>query len=405
MIYVQGNKVYRETGEVRPFTEGEWIIGPEGHPTLVGSEDPTQINGVILEEIPNAINAEQKTWSEMDEDMQKELWKCDKVYYLWEGKWREGLGSSPTQSLRYIGWNTPSEAKKYECMECKKPCLGWADDYMVHDALWLSVMPSKKGLLCLQCFEKKLGRAVSTQDLPNMPANDKLKTALRTQRAMESITTASVRLSGRDVIPPITHPLGANLDQPDRADITFEDGVAYMTQETHDKLSHREWGFPTGVYAGKMWRCKDRLVWFEDVKEEDACVNTSAHIEITPNLPEPSSMEDRHKKPNICRACGEVPKVYEKEGEWGVACSCKHAITNPTRERLGRAIETWDKSNIHYQVTVITSEGNADGYSVNNDEEDIQIQEGAVGIQTFQRQTVIYPLHAIQKIIVERGEP
>jgi len=36
--------------------------------------------------------------------------------------------------------------------------------YMVHDKLWLSVA-HKKAILCLSCFQKRLGRKVTRDDL------------------------------------------------------------------------------------------------------------------------------------------------------------------------------------------------------------------------------------------------
>lgn len=44
-------------------------------------------------------------------------------------------------------------------------CGDQSDSPMYHDELWLSVHPSKRGHLCVECFEKRIGRMITLDDL------------------------------------------------------------------------------------------------------------------------------------------------------------------------------------------------------------------------------------------------
>lgn len=58
-------------------------------------------------------------------------------------------------------------------------------------------------------------------------------------------------------IPPITDPLGAHWDQPDRASILIDATHALMTVATFKALHEYSCSNPSGVYEGKMWRRHD----------------------------------------------------------------------------------------------------------------------------------------------------
>ena len=66
------------------------------------------------------------------------------------------------------------EVKKYDwtCAGCGRQTY---DYYVVHDSVWLSVMPSKKGLLHFSCLENRLGRRLTLDDLKDCPANDLIR--------------------------------------------------------------------------------------------------------------------------------------------------------------------------------------------------------------------------------------
>lgn len=46
-------------------------------------------------------------------------------------------------------------------------CGELSDSPMYKDEVWLSVFPSKRGYLCVDCFEKRLGRPITRHDLNN----------------------------------------------------------------------------------------------------------------------------------------------------------------------------------------------------------------------------------------------
>jgi hypothetical protein len=49
------------------------------------------------------------------------------------------------------------------CMDCTIETSSWQDPgnyYMLHDDLWVSIVPDSKGLLCIRCAERRLGRGL-----------------------------------------------------------------------------------------------------------------------------------------------------------------------------------------------------------------------------------------------------
>lgn len=61
----------------------------------------------------------------------------------------------------------------------------------------------------------------------------------------------------KNVIPPITDPLGRHWDQPPTSDILLDDTHALMTTRTFEDLLEYSATNPTGAYEGKMWRRHD----------------------------------------------------------------------------------------------------------------------------------------------------
>jgi len=66
-----------------------------------------------------------------------------------------------------IGYRFANVNLKMSCRVCKNS----DDDYMVRDEVWLQVYNDKKGLTCLQCFEKLLGRPLTIEDFIPFPVN------------------------------------------------------------------------------------------------------------------------------------------------------------------------------------------------------------------------------------------
>lgn len=79
-------------------------------------------------------------------------------------------------------------------------------------------------------------------------------------------------------IPKITDKLGDTWVQPSHSEIKFSsDGYAVITQDGVDQLVEYSTSIPSGVYAGKMWKRKDRfsddeyLCWFQNSPSEPYC--------------------------------------------------------------------------------------------------------------------------------------
>ena len=61
--------------------------------------------------------------------------------------------------------------RRFFCIDCKVDTGKICEYYFVHTALWLSVMPSVKEMLCIGCLEKRLGRELRASDFPNVYIN------------------------------------------------------------------------------------------------------------------------------------------------------------------------------------------------------------------------------------------
>lgn len=71
-------------------------------------------------------------------------------------------------------------------------------------------------------------------------------------------------------VPPMTHELGSSWKQPDSNLWDFDDTHVIMPEADLKKLCNYSASYPTGVYAGKMWRAQDKwgewyLMWYGDV--------------------------------------------------------------------------------------------------------------------------------------------
>lgn len=60
--------------------------------------------------------------------------------------------------------------KKFLCTDCNIDTK--YEFYFVHTDLWLSVMPSITGMLCIGCLESRLGRQLCAKDFTDAYIND-----------------------------------------------------------------------------------------------------------------------------------------------------------------------------------------------------------------------------------------
>jgi len=72
-------------------------------------------------------------------------------------------------------------------------------------------------------------------------------------------------------VPEMTDPLGAYWDQPKLSEIEIDDNHALMSIQSLSKLYEYSNSMPSGVYVGKMWKCKTKdcwlLRWYGDCKD------------------------------------------------------------------------------------------------------------------------------------------
>lgn len=63
----------------------------------------------------------------------------------------------------------------FACLDCGKS----TDDFLVEDALWYGAVPEnlkrmsegKFTFVCIDCFERRIGRKLCAEDFPDCPAN------------------------------------------------------------------------------------------------------------------------------------------------------------------------------------------------------------------------------------------
>ncbi|WP_157083916.1 hypothetical protein [Millisia brevis] len=56
------------------------------------------------------------------------------------------------------------EVTDWRCLDCRTNMLEIDEYFMVHDDLWLSVVPDRVGHLCIGCLEGRLGRRLTPSD-------------------------------------------------------------------------------------------------------------------------------------------------------------------------------------------------------------------------------------------------
>ena len=80
---------------------------------------------------------------------------------------------------------------------------------------------------------------------------------------MEACSHTGKRGAGMlNLIPPMTDPLGRYWHQPKLLDVAVYEDIAIMDKETLNQLAEYSFSVPSGVYAGKMWRCRKCDEWF-----------------------------------------------------------------------------------------------------------------------------------------------
>lgn len=60
---------------------------------------------------------------------------------------------------------------RFLCEDCGQDTGKMKEFYFVHTELWLSVMTSVDGMLCIGCLETRLGRQLVASDFPDVSIN------------------------------------------------------------------------------------------------------------------------------------------------------------------------------------------------------------------------------------------
>lgn len=86
-----------------------------------------------------------------------------------------------------------------------------------------------------------------------------------------------------NIIPAMSDSLGQHWNQPDRKLIEVDETHALMDMNAFSLLSDYSWGFPSGVYEGKMWKSMDSsgkwwLRWYGPSEDPECCSNNRRAI-------------------------------------------------------------------------------------------------------------------------------
>ena len=88
----------------------------------------------------------------------------------------EGIRVSERTALQSIT-RPPSKRHRHHCLDCGIDTVAIHHyPYYLHNELWLAIVPSGNGMLCIDCAEVRLGRALTRQDFDwtsfGLDAND-----------------------------------------------------------------------------------------------------------------------------------------------------------------------------------------------------------------------------------------
>ncbi|MBG3129631.1 hypothetical protein I4674_07445 [Proteus mirabilis] len=90
----------------------------------------------------------------------------------------------------------------------------------------------------------------------------------------------------KNIIPPMTNPLGKYWRQPNHEHLLIDDTHVIMSSKDFKSLAEYSNSIPSGAYAGKMWKAVTQdervfLRWFGLVEgRDDLCSNNQREIII-----------------------------------------------------------------------------------------------------------------------------
>jgi hypothetical protein len=68
--------------------------------------------------------------------------------------------------------NPRADHPRFFCADCDVDTYVNQQYYMLHDELWARVAPQVDTMLCLSCFEIRLGRTLNERDFAAVPLNE-----------------------------------------------------------------------------------------------------------------------------------------------------------------------------------------------------------------------------------------
>lgn len=75
---------------------------------------------------------------------------------------------------------------KWKCLDCSVDTGKIGEHYFIETDVWLSVVASNKGMLCIGCLESRLGRKLSRKDFTDAFIN---YTGTRSLRMLNRLNT------------------------------------------------------------------------------------------------------------------------------------------------------------------------------------------------------------------------
>lgn len=68
--------------------------------------------------------------------------------------------------------------RKWICLDCKVDTGAIHEHYYLNLKLWLSIHDSERGMLCIGCVERRLGRPLQPEDFTDAWINDPCRNAM-----------------------------------------------------------------------------------------------------------------------------------------------------------------------------------------------------------------------------------
>lgn len=91
------------------------------------------------------------------------------------GSWKQFESGRGTRKIVIEG----RDFYQYRAM-CKF-CKGHDNGYMVTKQVWSQVMTTYSGVVCLSCFQERLGRNLELEDFTEFPINTQIRLILKSQ--------------------------------------------------------------------------------------------------------------------------------------------------------------------------------------------------------------------------------